>query len=181
MKTLFALMTFVSSVAFAAPIPPKHQMNCWDHTFAYNRLAVVEQNGKVDLTISGQNLTVFTELTGEKGWGQLEVHASFPAAACRTSQADLRLLKCKADELTLTIVKHDQKTTKRQIKMKYVSMDVRKITEVDAGLDDKHDVELVAYELTVKSFNDGESFGDVLKLIQTYGTFGDASDACKLN
>lgn len=174
MKSLFALITLVSGTAFAAPVPAAHEMNCWDHTFAYNRLAVVEKAGVVNLTISGQNLEVFTALTGEKGWGEIYVKAAFPSAACLVGDSDVRIMRCQADVLELEVELTMPRPKKsRIIKLENAVIIVKKTLEVgDVFSPGEH----ASYELAVKTYTAGE----VTKFTQAYGMFSDPNDACKL-
>lgn len=178
MKFLFALVTLISLDAWAAPVPVGHRLQCWDGTFAYNRFDVQEKSGTVQMEISGQNLATFTQLTGEKGWGQLSVVIALPAGNCFVSKADPKLLSCATEKLTMIVTNLDRDPqAKRTITMDHASVSLRKI--VEAGTPFDPDEQLTAYELSIRSYDAGQ----VTKYVQTFSSFidPDSTIGCKLN
>ncbi|MES2963354.1 MAG: hypothetical protein V4760_05655 [Bdellovibrionota bacterium] len=178
MKALLGLIVFVASNAHALPVPPLHKMSCWDHTFAYNRLEVVENQGRVELEISGQNMAIFTQLTGVTGWGQLVLRTHFEPGVCRTSPGDAKLLSCAAEEIVITVEDSSifgRPPQTRTIVLKHAAVAVRKV--IEAGMN-FNELDSTHYELTIQSHDSG----DVTQFTQKYahGLTIDATDNCAL-
>ncbi len=179
MKALLAALVLVGTAAHAAPVPTGHKMECWDHTFAYNRLNLTEASGKVTIALSGQSLGVFTQLTGVKGWGEVTVTATFPVEQCAISANDKKLISCTGD-LKLDVKEQVAGGTikRRTVPLKYAQLMVRKVSEVILNPSSPSTDDLQAYEATIVA----QRMGDVVQFAQLYGTrmFPDQLDACEL-
>lgn len=178
MKALLAMIVLLSSSAFAAPVPPLHKMSCWDHTFAYNQLEVAENAGAVELQVSGQNLEIFTALTGDKGWGQIVLKMAFPAGECRASASDPKLLTCAARSVSIKLEdlsNFGRKPKTRTIVLEDATVALRKVSEAGMNF---NELDTTHYELNIDSYTGGH----VTKFSQKYahGLTIDATANCEL-
>lgn len=81
-------------------------LECWDSTFAYNRLTTEIAGDLLHFTSSGQDLVVFknlVKLSAENSWGELAVSFSIPKTSCKASAVDAKIVTCVASPLTIEV------------------------------------------------------------------------------
>lgn len=179
MKTALTMMILgFGLTAFAGnEIPENYELSCWDRTFAYNRLQAQNKDGKLNLTISGQDAEVFArllDLSEEPRWGELRVSTSIAVESCWTSAHDKKILTCAAEMITFEATdSNGSQQMQKKIKVKNGMVQLRKLSEMtDWGKESS------GYELVISN----HQFSKIHLLTQKYyhGMGGDESDNCVL-
>jgi hypothetical protein len=115
-------------------IPENYTINCWDGTFAYNRLKAETKNEKIAFKFSGQQLSVFRHILppgDERHWGALEAELQFDRSACQILESDQKIIGCKSENANLTVsVRTFPNEQKFIVPIKAAFLQLRKIEEI---------------------------------------------------
>ena len=180
MKSKFALtvvgLLVSHSVASANTGLPS--LECWDSTFAYNRLTTEIVGDRLHFTSSGQDLVVFknlVKLAAENSWGELAVSFSIPKTSCKASAVDAKLVTCQARPLKIEVkgtagldLKVDE-----NVDVENAIVQIRRVNELSIWGN-----EVTGYELLVA--NDQSSVTPILTQRYFSGVGTDGTSNCEI-
>jgi hypothetical protein len=172
-KTILVLSFLATNQAMSADeVPKDFSMNCWDGSFAYNRLSMAEKGGLVNIISSGQDMRIFRNLVkNSQSWGQVTVSVILPKANCKAADNDPKVINCTANEATLKVVSPGP--TVQEILVKDAVIKVRKVEEISV-----YGIETKAYELTVTG--DLGQTAPLLSQQYFYGLNKDETGNCRI-
>lgn len=181
MKSKFALTVIgiLVSNCMASANTSLPSLECWDSTFAYNRLTTEAIGDRLHFTSSGQDLVVFknlVKLSTENSWGQLEVSFSVPKTSCKASAMDAKIATCVASPLTVEVkgtAGLDLKIDEKVIVGNAV-VQIRRVNELSIWGN-----EVTGYELVVA--NDQSSVTPILTQRYFSGVGTDSTSNCETN
>ena len=175
---LFITVGLLLSHSMALASAGLPSLECWDGTFAYNRLKTQINGDKLDFTSSGQDLGVFSNLVklpADGSWGQLKITFSMPQAKCKVSSLDAKIITCQTDYLTIEAkgtVGINEKIDER-VDVKNAVVQIRRVNELAIWGN-----ETSGYELTLASNHIRSS--PVLTQRYFYGLDRDETANCKI-
>ncbi len=179
-KIVNVLTLLACNVAFAGnDIPANYAMECWDGTYAYNRLSVQAAGDQLNFNSSGQDLRIYhslVRLPQNAIWGKLDVSFSIPMKSCKISPADPKVFTCLSNLLTLNIkgVSNLNSKIDQKVGVKNAVVQIRKVDEV-AMWGNKTS----GYELAIVAQNSLQG-SPVLAQRYFYGLGENETDHCKM-
>ncbi len=178
-KIVNVLIILMSHVASAnSDIPANYAMDCWDGTYAYNRLNVRVDGDQLNFNSSGQDLGVYRsllKLPANATWGQLNVSFSIPLKSCKMSPADSKVFTCMSDPLTIEVkaVANLNSKIDKKILVKNAVVQIRQVNELAIWGNKTSGYELAIAENHLQS-------SPALVQRYFYGLNENETDRCKL-
>lgn len=113
-------------------------LSCWDHTFAYNTLTLIERGDELEIRLSGAQTAIAGATTGE-AWEPLAARFTVPASECARSEADPRLVRCGAAPLDVTLFRLFVDEEPFAATLGFLVLETTEVTRTDVeGLTSKH-------------------------------------------